>query len=265
MDYQGSGGFGNSAGGMASPPGSAGGAKRGNYDDRTIQPLTIRMAMSAVNDPDGTGATLDDRKLFHIKLVGAIRSFQINSSNAVFDLEDGTGLIRVKQWLNDQNECTRMTEMREQITKENIYVKVIGELKAYDGDSMLVAESIRPVSSGNEIAHHMLDVVHSAELYKRKNQYVAAAPHMGGGVGFGGSVPLQAAVSSGTGNQVTDDVLNFFRNMSSGSDDVGPSVQSAAQQLGQYPEGKIRQAIEFLCGEGTLYSTTDEDHYKCAI
>ena len=268
MDYQGGGG-GGFDGGVSSPPGSSGGGGGGgrarrSYDEQTIQPLTIRMALSA-RDPTGEGAEIDGRKLYHVKIVGAVRSVTPNSSNVVYDIEDGTGLIKVKQWLDEQNECARMAELREQACKENIYVKVVGQIKDYDGQSMLLADSIRPLSTGNELSHHMLDVVYSGEQAKRKNEYVAPQPMMmNGGVGFNSSSPMVASNSNATGDQLQDAVLNFFKEQSAESE-VGANVQVAIQYLGgQYSEGQLRNAIEALSAEGTLYSTIDEEHYKYA-
>lgn len=272
MDYQGGGGGGGFSSG-GSPPGSSGGQQqqraRRSYDEQTIQPLTIRMALSA-RDPDGTGAELDGRKLYHIKLVGAVRSVTPNTSNVVFDIEDGTGLIQVKQWLDQQNESPRMTELREQASRENIYVRIVGQLKDYNGSTMLLADSIRPISTGNELAHHMLDVVYAGEMAKRKTEYVAPQPMVmggGGGIGFGGGggTPMVSSTGNGTGDKLTDEVLSFFREHSVNSE-VGASLHSTMQYLGgRYSEGQVRSAIENLSAEGTLYSTIDEEHYKYAM
>jgi len=43
----------------------------------------------------------------------------------------------------------------------------------------------------------------------------------------------------------------------------GTSISEAMEKLPNYTPAQIREAVEFLSGEGHLYSTIDEDHYKC--
>jgi hypothetical protein len=47
------------------------------------------------NNPDESGSMqlADGRKLYHVKLVGAVRSVEDFSTNVVYEVEDGTGLM----------------------------------------------------------------------------------------------------------------------------------------------------------------------------
>lgn len=258
---------------MASPPGSSdggrtrsGGTARRNQDEQTIQPITVRMALAARhNQEDGSYTLSDDRKLHHIKIVGAVRSFVESSSSTLFEIEDGTGLLKVKQWLDDSG-TARSMELRQAICKEHIYVKIIGKLQSFNDDFMLLADSIRPLKTANELTHHMLEVVYAGEKTKRQPAMGMGAPMMmGGGLGFQGqSMPLQASASGHSGSPIMDDVLTFFRSRNYPNDDVGPSVASCVEAIRHHSEIDIRRAIEYLCQEGNLYSTTDEEHYKLA-
>lgn len=45
----------------------------------------------------------------------------------------------------------------------------------------------------------------------------------------------------------------------------GVSVSEIAATLaGSYSEDEVREAIQFLSGEGHLYCTIDDEHFKCA-
>lgn len=44
--------------------------------------------------------------------------------------------------------------------------------------------------------------------------------------------------------------------------EVGASIAEVSRHLKGVPEKAIRDAIEFLSGEGHIYSTIDDDHFK---
>jgi hypothetical protein len=45
----------------------------------------------------------------------------------------------------------------------NHYIRVIGEVKDYYGVHEIIAFDVGPVSSGNEVTHHFLEVAYSFE------------------------------------------------------------------------------------------------------
>lgn len=265
MDYQGGGGGGGFAGGGSQ--GQSGGRARRSYDEQTVTPVTIRMALASRPDEgtDGTGtlALEDGRKLYHVKIIGAVRAVEDYSTNIVYELEDGTGLIEVKQWF-DENDCEAISTTRAETQKEHIYLKVVGQIKDFDGKKMIVAESIRPLTTGNQLAHHMLEVVYSAESHKRRGTSMPSS-----GIGFGGprpvstGVPLAPSTASGGGG-VKDTVLAYIREQGEYLEEGANVTECVTRLAGKYSEGEIRSAIEDLASEGHVYSTVDESHYKCA-
>lgn len=226
MDYQGDmggggGNYGGGGGGGYDNGGGFGGGggtprARKNYDEQTLIPVTARMILQAQPNGEGNLALPDGRELHHVKFIGAVRNCEEASTNATYSIEDGTGLVDVKQW-SDDNDCTAVTEMRRACMQDNVYVKVIGQVKDYDGKKTLVAHTVRRLGTQNEFTYHMLEVVYTAEQYHRKESIVGGAiPMATGGVGFGGGVgggaPVMAQASNGpSGDDLRDQVLNFIR------------------------------------------------------
>ena len=219
MDYQGDGnsggGYTNIFGGGGTPDASQGKPRR-SYDEQTLIPVTIKMALGAQQDPAGGDGSLsleDGRKVSSIKIIGAVKSFNPQTTNVVFEIEDGTGLVEVKQWLDD-NDCQALQEIRDSCMKDHIYVKVIGQIKDYEGKKILVANAVRPLADANELTHHMLQVVYSAEKAKRQNSIVAP-PMMNSGVGFGsplgGSSMPVAQTTGGAGDSLKEQVMAYIR------------------------------------------------------
>jgi replication factor A2 len=261
MDYQGGGG--NTGGGFGSSQQSAQKPRR-SYDEQTLIPITLHMALQASPDPSGDGSLIleDGRKLSTVKVVGAVRSVEDASTNVLYQLEDGTGLMDVKQWLDD-NDCTAIQEIRQKTKEENIYIKVTGQIKDYEGKKMLVASSVRPLTTANELTHHMLQVVHSAEKSKRADSIVSPGAIMNNnGVGFGGGAVPVAQTTSG-GNSLKERVLNFIKTSDDGTD-AGCHIDQCVKGISDAPEAEIRKTMEQLAEDGDVYSTISEDHFKVA-
>jgi len=271
MDFQG--GEAGGGGGFSSNNNTYGGGSQGssdkpsrrNYDEQTLIPITISMAFKARPDSSGGNDVLtleDGRPLHSVKVIGAVRSADVQSTNIMYTIEDGTGALNVKQWADD-NDAEDIGEMKRQNAKEGIYVKVIGQISEYDGKKQLVANSVQPLSSGNEMTHHLLEVMYSAEKYKQADSIVAA-PIMqnDNGMAFGNN-SMQAKTEGGNEADSTKErVLQFLRENDS---ETGASIDVCIQQLNDIAEADIRQAAENLSEEGQIYSTINESFFKVAM
>ncbi len=96
-----------------------------------------------------------------VKLVDAVRNFCVNIKHVQINVEDGTGLVRVILW-RKENECTAQHCL---IDKCNsiCYICVIGEVKDYYGVQEIIVFAVWPVSSGNKVTYHFLEVAYSFE------------------------------------------------------------------------------------------------------
>lgn len=120
----GGGGGGGGGNNTLTPPssrGSSSGGKR-SYADQTLIPCTIRMILKAMthNTPGGGSGTddtmllQDQRPISTVKIIGAVRTVTEQSTNVMYEIEDGTGLLEVKHWI-DQNDNSAITQMRMQV------------------------------------------------------------------------------------------------------------------------------------------------------
>jgi replication factor A2 len=95
------------------------------------------------------------------KLIGAVRNFRENIKHVQIDVEDGIGLVRVILWRKEK-ECMAQHQMIHKCNS-NCYIRVIGEIEDYYSVLEIIAFDVRPVSSGNEVTHHFLEVAYSFE------------------------------------------------------------------------------------------------------
>jgi hypothetical protein len=132
-----------------------------NHGEHTLIPVTVKMMHSAVRDCKQF-VLKDGRPLHMVKLVGAVRNFCVYFKHVQIDLEDGSGLV----WIifrQKQKECTAQRHLIEDKCNGNCYIRVIGEIEYYYGVHEIIAFDIRPVSSGNKVTHHFLEVAYSYE------------------------------------------------------------------------------------------------------
>ncbi len=76
-------------------------------------------------------------------------------------MEDGTGLVQVILWRKEK-ECTAQCQMIHKCNSD-CYICVIGEVEDYYGVYEITALDVGPVSSGNKVTHHFLEVAYSFE------------------------------------------------------------------------------------------------------
>lgn len=269
MDYsQNDGGGG--GGGDFTPGSPSGENRRKPTDEQTLIPVTIKMLLTAATSNN----TLEDgREPHYYKIVAAVREVTKSSTAYNYTVEDGTGCIDVKDWVDENN--LAMSQMRDEAAVEHQYIRIIGQMKEYEGNIHLQAYSVKKISSGNEFTHHFLEVVHEAEKAKRAGQIVGS-PSMGmgnmnfnpGSMNAAGNMNMQSSTPIG---------MNNNNNMSAGNDglqgiimeflaktvdiEVGRSVLEFIQQHQTYSESEIREKFNFLSTEGLIYSTVDENHY----
>jgi len=270
MDYQGGGGGdgGNDNGGGFNQGASQNSTQkpRLNYDEQTLTPITIHMALEANLDGSGDGSIVleDGRKLSSVVIVGAIRNFSNQSTNITYEVEDGTGLLPIKKWVDD-NDCSAVLELRERTLKDCIYIKVIGQIKDYQGNRSLVASSVRPLSTGNELTHHFLSVIHSGKKHKTADSIVPPPPMQmmsKDGVGFGQAIG-DSGFNNGTGNPKHDRALEVIKSIGS-MEEAGCHISQLVEAMTDIPEPEVRAIVQSLSDNGEIYSTTTEEHFQIA-
>jgi hypothetical protein len=131
-----------------------------NSGEHTLIPVTAKMNHSAVWECKWL-VLKDGQPLHMVKSVGAVRNFSVNTKYVQIDVEDGTGLVRVILW-REQKECMAQRWLIHKCNS-NHYICVIGEVTDYYDVHKIIAFNVRPVSSGNKVTHHLLEVAYSFE------------------------------------------------------------------------------------------------------
>jgi len=255
MDYE------NSGGDFASPgggtPSGDGGNRRKATEEQTLIPVTIAMLLKASNN------TLEDgRELHQVKLVAAMRDVDKNSASNNYLIEDGTGAINVKEWVDDGN--IAITEMREEAAVEHQYVRITGKLEEYDGKPQVVANRVCKLTNGNELTYHFLEVVYTGEKYEQGGQIVGTPSQAMNSMNFGGGMQTSTPIANSNSNNnssALDDALTTF--LSNSNEETGGSILDfIAESRETFSEPEIREKFNSWAAEGLIYSTIDDDHFS---
>jgi len=259
---------------MGSPSGSE--KRRTPTDAQTLIPVTVRMVINS------TGTTLSDgREPHQVKLVAAVREVADQSTSNVYTIEDGTGMIDVKEWVDANHDNSAVIKMRAEATQDNIYVRIIGKISEYEGRKQVVAYSVRKLSTCNEFTHHMLEVVHSAEKSKKKDQIVGSPNFVGSTMmnnnatntdsyGNMGAAPVSLGTDMGGGgndmiSELEAKILHFVRENSSDGGGQGVEIKDYLERRPKTDvesEIEVRKMFKLLAADGNIFSTIDEDHYS---
>ncbi|KAL9249353.1 Replication protein A 32 kDa subunit A-like protein, partial [Drosera capensis] len=221
-----------------------------------LTPLTVKQIGDAQSSASERGNfIIDGVDVNNVKVVGMVRNRVERTTDVGFIIDDGTGRIEIHR-------C------------DGMYVSVFGHLKGFQGKKQITAYAVRPVTDFNELTCHFIECAYVHDYNTRPRR-----------VAVGGALPteVQATASvNGTsfrGYQATpsnqfaaqhgyeglkgieEKVMQYLQQPSSLAREKGVHRDELAQRLG-VPVEKIMESIRTLEGEGLVYSTIDDFHFK---
>ncbi|KAH9554141.1 hypothetical protein CY35_08G048400 [Sphagnum magellanicum] len=251
-----------------------GGGRRSGSQNSGLLPLTAKMISQAIQKPSDENFYVDGVDVNNVTLVGMVHDKEERATDVSFQLDDTTGQIEVKRWIDGQEQH----EMQEMNNIRNFtYVRVHGHLRSFQGKRNIVAFSVRPITDFNELTFHFLEVIYVHLSNIRAQGGTAAAPTHAGAAGVGPHgtatiatnpshynqyLPPASAMVGGNVDECQKRVHMIFEEPESLSIEQGLHIDQVAQRMVGYSRQQVKEAIEFLVNEGFVYSTIDDDHYK---
>ncbi|ERN05437.1 hypothetical protein AMTRI_Chr12g234920 [Amborella trichopoda] len=251
---------------QSSEPSPSSSRNRGNS---TLIPMTVKQISQVLSD-DNSSAGVEALESNNVRLVGMVANKVERVTDVQFILDDGTGRIDVHRWVNDATDSNEMA-----IVKNGIYVRVIGHLKSFQGKKHATAFSVRPITDFNEITCHFLECIY-VHLSNTKQMGGSPQPQkssvttaLGNGP-MGNSTPAKHIQFTGhpalvgSEDDINTRVKKVFMEPDALKNDEGLHVDEVAQRLPGISKQRIMKAIDFLVGEGEIYSTINDYYYKAA-
>jgi len=235
------------------------GRSGGGY--QTMTPVTIKQLYNAVQAVPDDVFKVDGHDLNQVTIVGSVLSISLQSTNYSLLVDDGTGKMDVRIWI-DTEDNSDYAQKKRAAWKEGIYIRAIGHLRAFNNKKSIVAFRIIPIKNFDEVTYHFLETIYvhltntKGELSSNQTfQQSSYQPQQINPY----QTPMQIQPTSTMGmSELHAAIVNVIK-LARSSD--GASINYISLQL-RRPEMEIRAAVEWLTSEAHLYSTIDEDHFQ---
>ncbi|KAI9787174.1 MAG: replication factor A protein 2 [Geoglossum umbratile] len=268
----GGGGFVNQYGSQGGSQGSPGSASK-TYGKETLRPVTIKQLLEAKQPHPDADFKIDDVDITQVTFIGQIQNISTQTTNVTYKMDDGTGTIEVKQWI-DQDAVSPMdtggASSKPKLV-EGAYARAWGRLKGFNNKRHVGAHVIRPIPDHNEIQYHLLEAT-AVHLYFSRGppeQFMNAVTD-GAHQAPGAFKQESSSLNYNAGNnqtasngralpQMSPAARRVYEALRSGpQNNEGVHVHQLVTQLGMpYPE--VMKAGDELLGHGSIFTTVDDE------
>lgn len=237
-------------------------SKRG-YGKDTLRPVTIKQLLDAHHPhPDAEYFNIDNSETTQVTFVGQVRNISTQTTNVTYKLDDGTGSIEAKLWL-DSDAVNNPDDPANKKAKpvQDGYARVWGRLKAFNNKRHVGANFIRPIQDHNEVHYHLLEAtaVHlhfsKGPLESLQSKGGADGGYQANGYGAGGggngAMSKIPAHASATARRVYQCITETPQT------NEGLHAQDIAGRLG-LELNQVVQGAQEMESLGLLYTTLDD-------
>ncbi|RAL17026.1 putative replication factor-a protein [Aspergillus homomorphus CBS 101889] len=270
--YGGGGGGGGGGGFMPGEMNNSPSGGKGDYNNATLRPITIKQALDATQPYPEAGYQIDSAEAASVCFIGQVRNISSQSTNVTYKIDDGTGEIEVKQWIDSSAAGTDNMDTDENGGKPvaknqpelNGYAKVFGKLKSFGNKRFVGAHCVRAVSNINEVHVHLLEAA-AVHLFFTKGPVGEAAPAGAGGASAGGAGDASMGGVDDYGAEggralpamspVARRVYNLLRTEPQSNEGLHAQLIAAKLSL---PMPDVARAGDELLTAGVIFSTVDE-------
>lgn len=237
----------------------------------TLRPVTIKQILEASQQHPDAEFKIDGTEIGQLTFVAVVRNISIQSTNITYRMEDGTGLIEVKQWLEMETIADDNPKKNIDITPDT-YVRVIGQLKAFNNKRHIGAHHIRSITDLNEVQYHLLETTaihlyftrgppqneNTSKTFGSLNRNVSNNYNIQDGIHTNSILNAQMSL-----HNLSPYLQRIMAAVHAAPDtNEGVNIHQLAKAIGS---NNIERAIEELTSDGLLYTTIDDEHVKSTI
>lgn len=227
--------------------------------------MTIKQLLDLEEAYPGADFTIDNHPVTQVTLVGQIRAINPQQTNITYRLDDGTGTIDVKKWVDADKE----DDLEPKYALDQ-YVRVWGRLKSFNQKRHVGANFVRAVPDFNEVNYHQLEALY-VHLYLTKGPLPGAggentANGGDGNAGNGGSMFVDQPQQNGKSSEETaklgavgpngQKMYRFLANTPGGNEGVHLNLITSGTGLSLRD---VLSAADDLLAQGLVYTTVDDE------
>ncbi|KAK9776763.1 hypothetical protein AB5N19_10641 [Seiridium cardinale] len=248
--------------------GSQGGSQSAGkgLGEESLRPVTIKQIIDAEQAYPEAPFRIDSLDVSQVTFVGQVRNVSPQTTNITFRLDDGTGIIEVKQWID----ADKVDDSKPSFELDQ-YVRVWGRLKSFNNKRHVGAHVIKPVADFNEVNYHLLEATYVHLFFTKgpPGDGAGAGAGANGNAGDDDSMFVDGGDGGGGNGNGNDEKVrhlsqkakrfyNWLHNADGGSQ--GIHIHSIASGAG-LSVNDAAAAAEELIGPGVIYTTFDDDTY----
>ncbi|KRY53243.1 Replication protein A 32 kDa subunit, partial [Trichinella britovi] len=228
---------------------------------REIVPVTCSMINNM--SPGEDNLRIGTYEVSQVSIVAVIRDVSYGDIYTDITIDDMTSSpITARQWVKENKNTEEMQR------KCNSLVKVFGNITTFQKKKILTVFGMMTVVDLNDLTVHLLEVLRAKLSFekdclnsdrKESNRPKHATPFMSYGTS-----EMQADNKMTYDNGLSGLRAEIYRFLSNNDTIEGCSVNDIKSHFAHVTMSKLRDEIEFLCCEGHIYSTIDEDHFKAS-
>ncbi|KAJ0178675.1 hypothetical protein K1T71_005450 [Dendrolimus kikuchii] len=250
-------------GGFFNSPNQFGNANTPNQPQKTARrasrtaPIVIRQALHSGDD----GVKIWGTEIQIVMLVARIKNIRMQSTKITYTIQDITGTMTAILWL-DQESIDEDDKSTPKV-KVNEYVQICGNIKTNKGSKVIMIFKIAPITDVNAITFHYLQCIHNKvkmEADSKKQKPAASATGFNSGLPANSMVGMNETTSV---NGLNARQMMVFNLIGACKLEQGISKQDMFTSLkDRMSEKEFENILEWMCGEGHIYSTIDEEHFR---
>ncbi|KAJ9604264.1 Replication factor A protein 2 [Cladophialophora chaetospira] len=248
---------------VAGEPQSSQAAGRGGYGKDTVRPMTIKQILDAQQPHPDAEFKSDGEAFAQVTFVGQIRSISTQPTNITYKIDDGTGIIEAKQWIdvnNSDDPSSKMDVDSKSKLVEDGYCRVWGRLKAFNNKRHVGAHIIRPVTDLNEVNYHFLEAT-AVHLFFTRGAPNGANGAQPGQTNNNGALSREEVASASDSHlsHVSPLARRIFATLkNTPQSNEGLHVQMIASTMG-IATNEVYKGAEELVAAGVIFTTVDDN------
>ncbi|AEO66829.1 uncharacterized protein THITE_2047529, partial [Thermothielavioides terrestris NRRL 8126] len=232
--------------------------------DDSLRPVTIKQLIECKEAYPGADLAVDGVPTTQVTLVGQVRSVNPQAVNVTYRIDDGTGVIDVKKWI-DADKADNTPRFA-----PDTYVRVFGRLSSFNGRKHVGAHYIRAIDDFNEVNYHLLEATYVhlcltkgglADLQQQQQQQQQQqvgddggdSMFVDGGYGAGGGISSDGPPRLSVCSRNARTMYNYLVNTPGDSQHINQI--SAGTGL---PVRDVLAASAELLDNGLIYTTDDD-------
>ncbi|XP_021932607.1 replication protein A 32 kDa subunit [Zootermopsis nevadensis] len=223
---------------------------------QNIVPVTVRQILESHDD----GLKIGSMDIHMFSLVALVRRVEVTSTKVTYLLDDCTGGITGVFWLES-------TDGEEQqaipIVVENTYCHAYGSVRTNQGKKHIFLFRIVNLSNLNDLTKHILEVMYSnLKIEKIETSEITMKSCTDSNTGLTNSFVSTSVSAQAVGFSPQQNFV--YTIISKCSRDIGTHKDEVINALASKMSSKeVMKVIEFLSNEGHIYTTIDDDHFRC--